>query len=146
MKARWFVVKPAKKQLALPAYKIVKSMEPFSIKRKKRKLRHRRVRSQVQGTKETPRVSVFRSNQHISAQLINDEVANTLLNFTDSQLSKQTTKGKNKTEIAFLMGKEFGEQIKKAGIKTIVFDRGGCAYHGRVKALAEGIREAGIKF
>lgn len=108
--------------------------------------RHRRVRAKIRGTKERPRASVSRSNRHIYIQLINDTEASTVLGFGDLALGKNETKGKKKTEIAKLVGQNLGEKAKKKGIRQIVFDRGGYRYHGRVKAVAEGLREAGLKF
>lgn len=120
-------------------------MTNIAKKLNKRRLRARRVRAKVKGSKLRPRLSVFRSNQHIYAQLINDDKASTIISISDSLLDKKLIKGKKKTEIARLVGKNLGEKAKKAGVKTIVFDRGGFAYHGRVKAIAEGLREIGIK-
>ena|SRR3989344_1029221 len=114
-------------------------------KRQKRILRHRRVRSRVTGTPEKPRLAVFRSHSHIYAQVIDDTASRTLLSLSDLGLLKKDFKGKKKTEIAAVVGRSLGEQIKKRGIAAVQFDRGGFKYHGRVKALAEGLREAGVK-
>ena len=116
-----------------------------SLKQQKRKLRHHRVRARISGTKVRPRVCVSRSNKHIYAQVINDENAKTILSMDDTRLSEKDKKGKDKTEIAFAVGKALGSLAVKNDIKKVVFDRGGFMYHGRVKALAEGLREAGVK-
>lgn len=108
--------------------------------------RHRikkRIRKIVSGTTANPRLSVFRSNKEISAQLIDDVSGNTLV-FASSR-SKDITKG-NKIEVAVAVGKTLAEKAQKSGIETCSFDRNGYLYHGRIKALAEGAREAGLKF
>lgn len=119
-------------------------MDRRKLKVKKRELRHHRVRAKVIGTKKRPRVSVFRSNRHVFVQIIDDDKAETLLSFGDFQLAKDKIKGKTKTEISILVGKEIGEQAKKAGIKNMVFDRGGFTYHGRIKSIADGLRDVGL--
>jgi large subunit ribosomal protein L18 len=106
--------------------------------------RHRRVRKKIVGTAERPRLAVFRSNRGISAQLIDDLEAKTLASASWLQV-KKSFKG-NKTEQAAEVGKLLAEAAKKANVETVVFDRGGYLYHGRVKALAEGAREGGLKF
>ena len=106
--------------------------------------RHRRVRGKVSGTAERPRLVVFRSNRGIEAQLVDDAEAKTLASASHTQL-KKTFKG-TKSDQAAEVGKLLAEQAKKAGIETIVFDRGGYLYHGRVKALADGAREGGLRF
>jgi len=106
-----------------------------------------RIRKKVFGTPERPRLSVYRSNKHIYAQLIDDEEGITIV--TASTLSKELKEkleGKTKAEQAKLVGKLLSEKALKAGIKTAVFDRNGYKYHGRVKALAEGAREGGLIF
>jgi large subunit ribosomal protein L18 len=103
--------------------------------------RERRIRSKLK--KETLRLSVFRSNRYIHAQIIDDIKKQTLI----ASFQKDLPKGKNtKIEQARLVGKLLGEKALKKGIKNVVFDRGGNKYHGRVKALAEGAREAGLIF
>ena len=102
-----------------------------------------RIRKVVSGTAARPRLSVFRSNKGISAQLIDDVAGNTLVSI--SSLSMKDAKG-TKIEIAATVGKALGEKAAKAGIETAAFDRNGYLYHGRVKSLAEGAREAGLKF
>jgi len=111
--------------------------------RQARERRHRRIRGKVVGTAERPRLAVFRSNKGIFAQLIDDESGRTLAGA--SWLGLGTFEG-SKTEQAAEVGKAVAAAAKKAGIDTVVFDRGGYLYHGRVKALAEGAREGGLTF
>ena len=105
--------------------------------------RRRRVRAKVRGTAARPRLSVFRSNRGVSAQLIDDVAGRTLaaVNWTEGDV-----KGLAKMEQATRVGALLAERAKAAGIETAVFDRGGYQYHGRVKALAEGAREGGLTF
>lgn len=112
-----------------------------------RKRRHLRVRKRVFGTPERPRLNVFRSHKHIYAQVIDDTVGHTLAaaSTVDVALRGQT-EGKTKSEQAKLVGKLVAERALEAGVKKVVFDRGGYKYHGRVKALAEAAREAGLEF
>ncbi|MFH1643115.1 MAG: 50S ribosomal protein L18 [Patescibacteria group bacterium] len=112
------------------------------IKIEKRQRRHRRVRAKISGTKERPRLCVFRSNQHIYAQLIDDESKKVLLSSNDLKIKK--TEGK--IIQALELGKAVAKEAVEKGIKEVVFDRAGYIYHGRVKALAEGAREGGLKF
>ena len=100
------------------------------------------IRKKVSGTSERPRLAVFRSNKEIYAQLIDDVAGNTLA----SASSKEATAKGTKTEQAAAVGTLIASNAKKAGISNVVFDRGGFLYHGRVKALAESAREAGLKF
>lgn len=110
-----------------------------------RKLRiRRRIRKVSFGTATKPRLSVFRSNKEIYAQLIDDNSGNTLA--SASSRDKNVDAKGTKTEIANAVGKAIAEKAKSAGIETVSFDRGGNLYHGRVKSLAEGAREAGLKF
>ncbi|MCD5396533.1 MAG: 50S ribosomal protein L18 [Candidatus Pacebacteria bacterium] len=118
-------------------------------KKEKRKRRHRRVRAKVFGTKDRPRLCVFRSNKHIYAQLIDDKTGHTLAATSDLKLPKNVELKKEMTRkvaIAYEVGKLMAKIAKEKGIKEVVFDRGGYKYHGRVKALAEGAREGGLKF
>jgi len=111
-----------------------------------RKLRvRRRIRKVSVGTAERPRLSVFRSNSAIYAQVIDDSKGITLVTASSRDKDLSKTKG-NKSEVATLVGKSIAEKAKKAGIDKVAFDRGGNLYHGRVKSLAEGAREAGLKF
>ncbi len=105
--------------------------------------RHARVRIKVSGTKEVPRLSVFRSNAQIFAQIIDDVEGKTLV--SSSSLELKIKNGGN-AEGAKLVGKDIAEKALKKGIKTVTFDRGGYEYHGRVQALAEAAREAGLEF
>jgi large subunit ribosomal protein L18 len=111
--------------------------------RQLRERRHRRVRGKVSGTAERPRLAVFRSNLGISAQLVDDLGGKTLAAASWQQL--KGFKG-SKTEQAREVGKQLAANAKQTGLETCVFDRGGYLYHGRVKALAEGAREGGLKF
>ena len=106
--------------------------------------RHRRVRGKLFGTAERPRLVVFRSNRGIEAQLVDDTEGKTLAAASWLQL-KKSFKG-NKTAQAAEVGKLLAQNAKKANIETVVFDRGGNLYHGRVKALAEAAREGGLRF
>lgn len=116
--------------------------------------RQRRVRAKVRGTAERPRLSVFRSAAHIYAQLIDDVAGKTLASASDLTLDKKEKaalqKGegerKAKVSIAFAVGKAIAEAGKKAGVETVVFDRNGFSYTGRVASLADGARENGLKF
>lgn len=115
----------------------------------KRKLlrtrRHHSVRTKIQGTTAMPRLCVFRSHSATYAQLIDDSKGRTLLSIHDSMLSAAEKKAK-KAERAEMVGKLIAEQAKKAGIRKVLFDRGGYRYHGRVKALADGARKGGLIF
>jgi len=131
-------------------------------KKLKKQIRHRRVRAKIKGTNKVPRLCVFRSNKHIYAQLIDDEKGRTLVSASDLDLGSakrkvQSVKSKQdltgKAAIAYRVGQilakkamdlSAGRQGKK--FEKIVFDRGGYKYHGRVKALADGAREGGLKF
>ncbi|HBA37131.1 MAG TPA: 50S ribosomal protein L18 [Firmicutes bacterium] len=105
--------------------------------------RHKRVRTKVSGTHDVPRLNVFRSNAQIFAQIIDDEKGVTLC--SSSSLELKIKNGGN-AEGAALVGKDIAAKAKKAGIKTVTFDRGGYQYHGRVQALADAAREAGLEF
>jgi large subunit ribosomal protein L18 len=117
---------------------------PVLTVREARARRHRRVRRRIFGTAERPRLVVFRSNRGIQAQLVDDFEAKTLASASHTQL-KQGSKG-TKVEQAAQVGKLLAANAEKAGIETVVFDRGGYLFHGRVKALADAAREAGLKF
>lgn len=112
-------------------------------KKEKRQRIHLRVRKVVNGTAARPRLAVFRSNKEIYCQLIDDVTNKTLV--AASSRDKGIATG-TKVETAVAVGKSMAEKALKAGIETITFDRGGFLYHGRVKALAEGAREGGLKF
>jgi large subunit ribosomal protein L18 len=106
-----------------------------------------RIRKKISGTPEKPRISVFRSNKHIYAQIVDDVNRKTLV--AASTLSKELAEqlaGKTKSEKAELVGKLLAEKALKANIKNVIFDRSGYKYHGRIKALAEGARKGGLIF
>lgn len=109
--------------------------------------RHARVRKTVHGTPERPRLNVYRSLAEIYAQVIDDESGSTLVSAStiDQELREQVD-GKDKTSQARLVGEKLAERAKAKGIEEVVFDRGGYRYIGRVKALADGAREGGLKF
>jgi large subunit ribosomal protein L18 len=105
----------------------------------------KRIRKVVSGTTSSPRLSVYRSNADIYAQIIDDSTGKTLLAASSRDKDLSSSKG-TKSEISKLVGKHVAEKAKEKGIEVVVFDRGGYLYHGRVKALAEGAREGGLKF
>ena len=111
-------------------------------KKAKRIIRHKRVRAKVLGSSEKPRLCVFRSNQHIYAQLINDATGKTIASVSDVDLKLKD----KKADASKKVGTEIGKKAVENKIIEVVFDRGGYKYHGRVKSLAEGAREAGLKF
>lgn len=106
---------------------------------------HRGIRNQISGTAQRPRLSVFRSNKEIYVQLIDDVTGQTLVSANSRQKDLAGQKG-TKSEIAAAIGKALAEKAKGLGIEACVFDRSGYLYHGRVKALADGAREGGLKF
>lgn len=106
------------------------------IKTKRFLQRKRRVRAKIFGTPDRPRLSVFRSNKYIYAQIINDEKGKTLA----------SAKGNRRTDAAFLVGETLAKKAKIKKVKKVVFDKGGYKYHGRVKAVAEGARKGGLEF
>jgi large subunit ribosomal protein L18 len=106
--------------------------------------RHERVRAKLSGTKECPRLSVFRSNKNIVAQIIDDVAGHTLV--SASTMDKEVKTKQANIEAAKEVGELIAKRAIKAGIKTVVFDRGGYIYHGKVQALAEAAREAGLEF
>jgi large subunit ribosomal protein L18 len=113
-----------------------------------RKRRHVRVRAKVSGTPQRPRLNVFRSSAHIYAQVIDDTAGHTLVAASDLEAALRERAGEGATKVARakLVGQLVGERAKEAGITSVVFDRGGFLYHGRVRAVAEGAREAGLEF
>lgn len=117
------------------------------LTREGRLRRHARVRRRVLGTTSRPRLSVFRSLKHIEAQLIDDTAGHTLVSASSlsSEVSKELS-GKTKTAAAGLVGSVLARRALERGVTQVVFDRGGFRYHGRVKALAEAARAAGLKF
>ena len=110
-------------------------------KKQQRTKRHARITAKVQGTQKCPRLVVFRSHQHVYAQLINDEAGRVLASASDLKLG-----GMKKMELAKEVGRLIAEKAGKIKISKVVFDRGGYKYHGNIKALAEGAREGGLKF
>jgi len=104
-----------------------------------------RIRKVISGTQTKPRLAVFRSNKEIYAQVVDDVTGKTIAAASSRDKDIAKSKG-NKTETATLVGKAVAEKAMKAGVETIAFDRGGYLYHGRIKSLAEGAREAGLKF
>ena len=107
---------------------------------------HLRIRKTIQGTSEKPRLSIYRSNKEIYAQVIDDVNGKTLAAASSRDKEIADAKSENKMSEAQLVGKLVGERAKKAGVSTIGFDRSGYLYHGRVKSLADGAREAGLNF
>lgn len=113
-----------------------------------RKRRHVRVRAKVSGTPRRPRLNVFRSSAHIYAQVIDDTQGHTLVAASDleQETKERAGEGATKAARAKVVGLIIGERAKAAGIETVVFDRGGFLYHGRVRAVADGARESGLAF
>ena len=110
--------------------------------REARLRRHRRVRGKIRGTAERPRLAVYRSNRGIFAQLVDDDAGKTIVSASWTTVKTKGDKSGQATEV----GKALAAAAKSAGIETVVFDRAGYLYHGRVKALADGAREGGLKF
>jgi len=116
-------------------------------KNQSKKLRKKiRIRAKIFGSAKRPRLAVFRSNQHIFAQIINDELGQTLVAASDLDIKKTKTSPITKQEIAKIVGQKLAKKAKEAKISKVVFDRGGFKFHGRVKALAEEARKAGLIF
>jgi large subunit ribosomal protein L18 len=113
-----------------------------------RKRRHVRVRAKVSGTKQRPRLNVFRSSAHIYAQLIDDTQGHTIVAASDldDEVLQMAGEGAAKIARAKAVGQMIAQRAKAAGIEAVVFDRGGFLYHGRVQAVAEGARESGLQF
>jgi large subunit ribosomal protein L18 len=117
------------------------------VRRAGRDRRHRRIRARVTGVSARPRLSVFRSLNHISAQVIDDTSGRTIAAASSSESDlRKALKSTSNLAAAEAVGKAVAERAKKAGIEAVVFDRGGYIYHGRVKALAEAARAAGLEF
>lgn len=119
-------------------------MRKAQTKQQRRRRRHRRIRAKVFGTAEIPRLSSFRSSKHIYAQLIDDTAGRVIVSADDREI--RVKKGKNKRDRAKEVGKLIAKKTLEKKIEKVIFDRGGYKYHGRVKALAEGAREGGLKF
>lgn len=113
-----------------------------------RKRRHVRVRAKVSGTPSRPRLNVFRSSAHIYVQVIDDLAGHTLVQANDLEeaVRERAGDGATKTARSKVVGEVIAERAKEAGIESVVFDRGGFLYHGRIKAVADGAREGGLKF
>ncbi len=116
-------------------------MNKSIVKQQKRESRHKKIRAKVSGSIERPRVSVFKSNKYLYAQLIDDNTGKTLLSSSGLKVKAAT-----KTEQAKAVGSDLAKQAKAQKIEKVVFDRGGYIYTGRVKALAEALREGGLVF
>ena len=116
---------------------------PKETRRESRTRRHERVREHIRGSAARPRLAVFRSLSHIYAQLIDDDAGTTLV--AASSVDAKDAKG-NKSERAKAVGSMLGERANEKGIDAVVFDRGGYRYHGRIKALGDGARSAGLRF
>jgi large subunit ribosomal protein L18 len=117
-------------------------------RKKRRDIRHKRIRSKLRGTSNIPRLSVFKSSKHIYVEIIDDNKESTLIaasTLTPKIKEILNEEKRRKVDNAKLVGKYIGEMALSMGIKKVCFDRGGYLYHGRVKALAEGLREAGIE-
>ena len=109
--------------------------------------KHMRVRNRLAGTTERPRLAVFRSNNHMYAQIIDDSVGNTLVSASTVEKSvKAELEKTNDVDAAAYVGKVIAERALEKGIKSVVFDRGGFVYHGKIQALADAAREAGLEF
>lgn len=116
----------------------------MSVNKEKRRLKIRKsIRSKISGTKERPRVSVFKSNKAIYSQIIDDMSGNTLVSCSSVDIKKF---GKNNIESSKEVGIKLAEKAKKKGIKKVLFDRGGYVYHGKIKSFADGAREGGLIF
>lgn len=120
-------------------------MKP-KAKRQHRLSRHKRVRAKIKGSSKRPRVAVFKSNQYVYAQVIDDETGKTLASVSNYGGKKSKTKTKaKKSDEAFSVGESLAEKMKGTGISEAVFDRGGFKFHGRIKAVADGLKKGGIK-
>ena len=109
--------------------------------------RHIRIRKKIRGTAEKPRLCVFRSLRHLEAQLVNDMDAKTVFFLSTKQKDfKSDLEGRGNVKAAVELGQAFAAQAKAKGFKNVVFDRGGCLYHGRIKAFADSARKAGLSF
>ena len=114
--------------------------------RARRQRRHRRVRARIQGSPVRPRLAVFRSLSHIYVQVIDDDAGHTLASASTLEPGLRSALSGNKTEQARLVRKTVAERARAQGVEAVVFDRGGFLYHGRIAALADAAREAGLKF
>ena len=122
-------------------------MGKLNLKKKARLKRKKRIRKHLVGTEQRPRLNVFRSSKHIYAQVIDDEHGHTLAAASSlEKVVKEKPKFENKVAVADFVGKLLGERAIKKGLKKVVFDRGGFLFHGRVKAVSDGARGAGLDF
>lgn len=123
----------------------MRSIRKPKTRLRRRYRRHLRIRKKVQGTAARPRLVVSRSIKHVYAQVIDDEVGRTLIGVSDRSNDVKIDKN-GKVAASFAVGKLLGERAVAAGVKKVVFDRGGYPYHGRVRAVAEGARDGGLEF
>lgn len=122
-------------------------MSSISHERREARIRrHRRVRKKIHGTAQRPRLAVFRSNKHLTIQVIDDEAGRTLASASSTEADQRALGSGATVEAARRLGALVAERAKAAGVTTVVFDRGGFLYHGRVAAVAEAAREAGLEF
>jgi len=115
------------------------------IRRESRIRRHRRVRKKVHGTAERPRLAVFRSNKHLVAQVIDDDAGRTVVAASTAEPEQRAAGSGSTVDAAGRIGRLVAERAKAAGVERVVFDRGGFIYHGRIAALADAAREAGLE-
>ncbi len=121
-----------------------KNMKNIILKRRfKRKIK---IKARIHGTEARPRLTVYRSNKYISAQVINDDKGKTIVSINSKNIKIDKTNKMNKSSISFQVGKEIAEKAIKKKIKKVIFDRSGYLYHGRIKAFADGAREGGLEF
>jgi len=122
-------------------------MGKLDLKKKARLKRKKRIRKHLVGTQQRPRLNVFRSSKHIYAQIIDDKQGHTLVAASSlEKVVKEQPEFENKVAAAGFIGKLIGERAIKKGLKKVVFDRGGFLFHGRIKAVSDGAREAGLDF
>ena len=121
-------------------------MSGFHNKHERRRIRRYRIRKRVTGSAARPRLSVYRSARQIYAQVVDDATGKTIVAASSRETLGDRVEGKGKTALGFAVGKLVGERALEKGVTDVAFDRGGYLYHGRVKALAEGARAAGLKF
>lgn len=115
-------------------------------KKQARKRRHRRIRARIKGTSERPRFSVFRSNRHVWAQLIDDKIGKTILSSSDKEIAGNKKNQNVNVSQGESVGGAIAKKAKEKKINSVLFDRGGYKYHGLIKAVAEGARKGGLKF
>ena len=118
----------------------------MKTKEESRRKRHRSIRKRISGSPERPRVTVHRSSKNLFVQVVDDTVSRTLCSFSTLDKAIRSEKKANKTQLAQKLGEQAAAQLKTKGIQKIAFDRGGYQYHGRIKALADSMRQGGIQF